>query len=1050
VISRLIAWCASNRLVTLLIVTGLTAAGVWSLRTTPLDAVPDLSEVQVIVFSEWEGRSPDLVEDQVTYPLVTTLLGTPHVSAVRGQSMFGYSFVNVIFEDGTDLYWARSRVLEYLSSATAKLPEGVTPRIGPDATGVGWVYEYALVDRTGRNDLSELQSLQDWTLRYALQALPGVAEVASVGGFQKEYQVDLDPNRLAALGISLGEVMDAVRRSNNDVGGRVLEVSGTEHFVRGRGYVRRVEDLQNVVLASHDGTPVRVRDVGIVQIGPAERRGIAELDGIGQTVGGVVVMRMGENALDVIDRVKARLQELQPTLPKGVEVIPTYDRSELIKASIQTLRHTLIEELVVVALVILIFLLHLRSTLVPVLMLPVAVLLAFIPMRWLGIGSNIMSLGGIAIAIGAMVDAAIIVVENVHKHLEAWEHEGRPGDRNAVVVGALQEVGRPIFFSLLVITLAFLPVFTLEGTEGRLFKPLAWTKTFSMGFAALLSVTLVPAIAALFIRGRIRSEEHNPVSHLLRRAYDPVCRFALRFRWPVIVGAALLVALTIPVVGRLGSEFMPPLNEGTLLYMPTAVAGISDTSAGDALQRQNELLRSFPEVERVFGKAGRFDSPTDPAPLEMFETVVTLKPKSAWPAGEDWDTLIGKLNQAAQFTGMPNVWWMPIQTRTEMLATGVRSPLGIQVLGPNLETIEDVATRVEAALQSVPGTRSAFAERVGGGRYLDFDIDREAASRYGLRIGDVEDAIETAIGGTKVTQTVEGRERYPVRIRYARDFRSSVDDLRRVLVATPSGAQIPLGQLADIRSRNGPSMLRDEGGRLYSYVFADTARPIEDYVQDARRAVAQLVPLPPGTRLDWAGQYRYFERAKARLAVVVPITLLIIFLLLFWNSRNAIEALLVMLAVPFSLVGAFWLLYFLGYNLSVAVWVGIIALAGLDAETGIVMLLYLDLAWRAHRPRTQEEARAAIRAGAVQRIRPKMMTVATILVGLLPILWSQGTGADVMKRIAAPMVGGVVTSAILELLVYPALYSVWRARRLPRDAEAQSLPAFPPRVGTEL
>ena len=1049
-ISRLIAWCASNRLVTLLIVTGLTAAGVWSLRTTPLDAVPDLSEVQVIVFSEWEGRSPDLVEDQVTYPLVTTLLGTPHVSAVRGQSMFGYSFVNVIFEDGTDLYWARSRVLEYLSSATAKLPEGVTPRIGPDATGVGWVYEYALVDRTGRNDLSELQSLQDWTLRYALQALPGVAEVASVGGFQKEYQVDLDPNRLAALGISLGEVMDAVRRSNNDVGGRVLEVSGTEHFVRGRGYVRRVEDLQNVVLASHDGTPVRVRDVGIVQIGPAERRGIAELDGIGQTVGGVVVMRMGENALDVIDRVKARLQELQPTLPKGVEVIPTYDRSELIKASIQTLRHTLIEELVVVALVILIFLLHLRSTLVPVLMLPVAVLLAFIPMRWLGIGSNIMSLGGIAIAIGAMVDAAIIVVENVHKHLEAWEHEGRPGDRNAVVVGALQEVGRPIFFSLLVITLAFLPVFTLEGTEGRLFKPLAWTKTFSMGFAALLSVTLVPAIAALFIRGRIRSEEHNPVSHLLRRAYDPVCRFALRFRWPVIVGAALLVALTIPVVGRLGSEFMPPLNEGTLLYMPTAVAGISDTSAGDALQRQNELLRSFPEVERVFGKAGRFDSPTDPAPLEMFETVVTLKPKSAWPAGEDWDTLIGKLNQAAQFTGMPNVWWMPIQTRTEMLATGVRSPLGIQVLGPNLETIEDVATRVEAALQSVPGTRSAFAERVGGGRYLDFDIDREAASRYGLRIGDVEDAIETAIGGTKVTQTVEGRERYPVRIRYARDFRSSVDDLRRVLVATPSGAQIPLGQLADIRSRNGPSMLRDEGGRLYSYVFADTARPIEDYVQDARRAVAQLVPLPPGTRLDWAGQYRYFERAKARLAVVVPITLLIIFLLLFWNSRNAIEALLVMLAVPFSLVGAFWLLYFLGYNLSVAVWVGIIALAGLDAETGIVMLLYLDLAWRAHRPRTQEEARAAIRAGAVQRIRPKMMTVATILVGLLPILWSQGTGADVMKRIAAPMVGGVVTSAILELLVYPALYSVWRARRLPRDAEAQSLPAFPPRVGTEL
>ena len=1040
-ISRLIAWCAAHRLVTLLVVGALTAAGAWSLRTTPLDALPDLSEVQVIVFSEWDGRSPDLVEDQVTYPLVTTLLGTPHVSSVRGQSMFGYSFVNIIFDEGTDLYWARSRVLEYLSAAAAKLPDGVTPRIGPDATGVGWVYQYALVDRTGGNDLMELQSLQDWTLRYALQALPGVAEVASVGGFQKEYQIDLDPNRLAALGISLREVMEAVRRSNNDVGGRVLEISGTEHFVRGRGYVKRVADLEDVVLSSYQGTPVRVRDVGVVQIGPAERRGIAELDGRGQTVGGVVVMRVGANALEVIERVKARLHEIQPTLPKGVEVVTTYDRSELIKASIGTLRHTLIEELVAVALVILVFLLHVRSTLVPVLMLPVAVLLAFIPMRWMGVGANIMSLGGIAIAIGAMVDAAIIVVENVHKRLEAWEQAGRPGPREVVVVSALQEVGRPIFFSLLVITLAFLPVFTLEGTEGRLFKPLAWTKTFSMGFAALLSVTLVPAVAALFIRGHIRSEEHNPVSRFLVRAYDPVCRFALRFRWPVIVGAALLVAVTVPVVGKLGSEFMPPLNEGTILYMPTSVPGISDTSAGDVLQRQDELLRSFPEVDRVFGKAGRFDSPTDPAPLEMFETVVTLKPKSTWPAGEDWDTLIGKLNQAAQFTGMPNVWWMPIQTRTEMLATGVRSPLGIQVLGPDLQSIEEAGKRVEAALQSVPGTRSAFSERIGGGRYLDFDIDREAAARYGLGVGDVGDAIETAIGGTKVTQTVEGRERYPVRIRYARDFRSTVDDLRRVLVATPSGAQIPLGQLADIRSRNGPSMLRDEGGRLYSYVFADTARPIEDYVQDARRAVAQSVQLPPGTRLEWAGQYRYLERAKGRLAFVVPVTLLVIFLLLFWNSRSATEALLVMLAVPFSLVGAFWLLYVLGYNLSVAVWVGIIALAGLDAETGIVMLLYLDLAWRQRRPRTQEEGLAAIRAGAVQRIRPKMMTVVTILVGLLPILWSQGTGADVMKRIAAPMVGGVVTSALLELLVYPALYAVWRARSLPREVADEPLPS---------
>ena len=1027
-IPRLIAWCASNRWVTLLLVAGLTGVGVWALRTTPLDAVPDLSEVQVIVFSDWEGRSPDLVEDQVTYPLVTTLLGTPRVTSVRGQSMFGSSFVNVIFEEGTDLYWARSRVLEYLSTAAAKLPEGVIPRIGPDATGVGWVFEYALVDRTGRNDLTELQSLQDWHLRYALQALPGVAEVASIGGFGKEYQVDLDPNRLAAFGISLAQVMDAVRRSNNDVGGRVLEISGTEHFVRGRGYVKRVADLENVVLDSREGTPIRIRDVGVVQLGPSERRGIAELDGQGQTVGGVVVMRSGENALDVIARVKARLQELQPSLPRGVEIVPTYDRSELIQASIHTLRRTLTEELVVVALVIAVFLLHVRSTLVPVLVLPVAVLLAFIPMRWMGLGANIMSLGGIAIAIGAMVDAAIIVVENIHKHLERWEQAGRPGERASVVITALQEVGRPIFFSLLVITLAFLPVFTLSGTEGRLFKPLAWTKTFSMGFAALLSVTLVPAVAALLIRGRIRSEDENPVSRFLVRAYDPVCRFALRFRWPVILSAGLLVVLTIPVVGRLGSEFMPPLNEGTLLYMPTAVPGISDTSAGDVLQRQNELLRSFPEVERVFGKAGRFDSPTDPAPLEMFETVVTLKPKSAWPAGMDWDTLVSRLNQAAQFTGMPNVWWMPIQTRTEMLATGVRSPLGIQVLGPDLESIELAATRVEAALQRVPGTRSAFAERIGGGHYLDFDIDRDAASRYGLRVGDVEDAIETAIGGARVTQTIEGRERFPVRVRYARDFRSSVDELRRVLVAAPSGAQIPLGQLSEVRFRTGPAMLRDEGGRLYSYVFADTDRPIADYVADARNAVARSVELPAGTRLEWAGQYRYLERARDRLKLVVPLTLLVIFLLLLWNSRSWVEALLVMLAVPFSLVGAFWLLYLLGYNLSVAVWVGIIALAGLDAETGIVMLLYLDLAWRQHRPRTREEAFAAIRAGAVQRIRPKMMTVVTILVGLLPILWSQGTGADVMKRIAAPMVGGVVTSAALELLVYPALYAVWKAR----------------------
>ncbi len=1030
-IGQVIAWSARHRFVVILLVAMATVAGIWSLRRTPLDAIPDLSDVQVTIYTEWMGRAPDLIEDQVTYPIVTALVGAPHVTAVRGQSMFGMSFVNVIFEDGTDVYWARSRVLEYLSSLTAKLPERVTPQLGPDATGVGWVFEYALVDESGGQSLEQLQSLQDWTLRYALQSVPGVAEVASVGGFTREYQIDVDPNRLRSLRVPLMQVTDAVRRSNGDVGARVLEVSGTEHFVRGRGYVKSVADLEKVVLANEGGTPITVRDVGRVRIGPGQRRGLADLDGKGETVGAVVVMRYGENALDVIDAVKARLAELAPTLPAGVRIVPTYDRSTLIRASIQTLRHTLLEEMAVVAAVILLFLLHVRSTLVPALMLPIAVLLAFVPMAALRLGANIMSLGGIAIAIGAMVDAAIIVVENVHKRLEDWEAAGRAEPRSDVVTRALMEVGRPIFFSLLVITVAFLPVFTLEGTEGRLFRPLAYTKTLSMAWAAILSVTLVPAIAAMFIRGRIRREEENPITRVLVRVYGPACRFALRFRWPIIVAGGLLVAATVPLARRLGTEFMPPLNEGTLLYMPTAVPGMSDTSASDVLQRMDRALKSFPEVERVFGKAGRFSTPTDPAPLEMFETIVQLRPQSAWPAGETWEALVAKLDAAMHFTGMPNVWWMPIQTRTEMLATGVRSPLGIQVLGPDIDGIDQVSRRIEAALRDVPGTRSAFAERIGGGHYLDFDIDRDAAARYGLNVGDVEEAIETAIGGQTVTTTVEGRERYPVTVRYARDFRSTPGDLERVLLATPAGAQIPLGTVARLVSRDGAAMLRDEGGRLYSYVFADTDRPIADYVADARRAVAAHVKLPPGYRLDWAGQFRYLERAKARLAVVIQATLAIIFLLLLANGGSAIEALIVMLAVPFSLVGAFWLLGVLGYNLSVATWVGLIALAGLDAETGIVMLLYLDLAWKERAPRTRAEARQAIYQGAVKRIRPKMMTVTTILAGLIPVLLSQGTGADVMKRIAAPMVGGVVTSALLELLVYPAVYMIWKGRRLP-------------------
>jgi Cu(I)/Ag(I) efflux system membrane protein CusA/SilA len=1029
-IRRVIAWCAINRLATLVLVGLATAGGVLSLRSTALDAIPDLSDVQVIVYTDWPGRSPDLVEDNITYPVIRSLLGAPRVSAVRGQTMFGTSFVTVIFEDHTDLYWARSRVLEKLATLGTQLPAGVSPTLGPDATGIGWVFEYALVDRTGKTGLVELQSLQDWTLRYALQGIPGVAEVASVGGFVKEYQVALDPNRLAAFGVSLAHVSDALRASNADVGGRVLEVGGAEQYVRGRGYIKSRKDLEGVVLAVSEGTPITVADVGRVQLGPAERRGLADLDGEGEVVGGAVIVRPGVNTLEVIEAVKARIQSLHASFPPGVEVVTTYDRSQLIQSSIATLRRTLIEELLVVGLVIFVFLLHLRSTLVPMVLLPAAILLSFIPMRAMGLTANIMSLGGIAIAVGAMVDAAIIVVENVHKRVEAWEAAGRPGHRADVVTRALQEVGRPIFFSLLVITVGFLPVFTLEGTEGRLFAPLAFTKTFAMAFAALLSVTLVPAIAATFIRGRIRNESQNPLTRWLAQAYAPVCHFALRFPKTVIAVAILLIAATVPVVLSLGSEFMPPLNEGTILYMPISVPGMSDAAARDVLQRMDRILKSFPEVDHVFGKAGRFDTATDPAPLSMFETVITLRPPDQWPSGRTWDELVQELDSKLQFPGMPNVWWMPIQTRTEMLATGIRSPLGIQVLGADLDVIDRVGRDIEAALQSVPGTRSAFSERASGGYFLDFDVNRSQAARYGLNVLDVEDSLETALGGRTVTTTVEGRERYPVTVRYARDFRSDANAMRRVRIATSGGSQVALGELATLRWRTGPSMIRDEGGSLAEYVFVDTARPIADYVKDAQAAVTARVSLPPGYRLDWVGQYRYLERAKERLAVVVPVTLVLIFLLLYLNAGSAPEALLVMLAVPFSLVGAFWLLWLLGYNLSVAVWVGLIALAGLDAETGIVMLLYLDIAWRERTPATPEEAKQAVFNGAVKRIRPKIMTVVTILAGLVPILWSAGTGADVMKRIAAPMVGGVVTSALLELAVYPALYLAWKARRL--------------------
>jgi Cu(I)/Ag(I) efflux system membrane protein CusA/SilA len=1039
VIARLIAGSARNPLVTVLLVAALAAWSVYALRGAPLDAIPDLSDVQVIVFTEWPGQSPDLVEDQITYPISSTLLAAPRVQFVRGQSFFGLSFVYVIFEDGTDMYWARSRVLEYLNTATAALPDGVTPTLGPDATGVGWVFEYALVDETGNLDLQQLRSLQDWNLRYALASVPGVAEVASVGGFVKQYQVTVDPNRLLAFGLPLREVVRAVRASNQDVGGRVLEIAGHEHMVRGRGYVRGVEDLENVPLrVSGNGVPVLVKDVAEVTIGPEMRRGIAELDGKGEVVGGIVVMRYGENALRVIDAVKERLAEVERSLPPGVEVVVTYDRSELIRASIATLRRALLEEMTVVSLVIFVFLLHARSALVPVLTLPVAVLLAFIPMYYQRLTVNIMSLGGIIVAIGAMVDGSIIIVENIHKKLADWDAAGRPGDRTGVVIAAMQEVGPSIFFSLLVITVAFMPVFTLEHTEGRLFKPLAFTKTYSMGFASILAVTLTPALAALFIRGRLPATEHGAFNRWLVTAYTPVVHVVVRHRRVVVVIAATLLLLTVPAFLRLGGEFMPPLNEGTILYMPTAPPGMPGTEAAAVLQSMDRVLRTFPEVERVFGKIGRAETPTDPAPLSMVETVVMLKPREDWRPGMTWERLIDEMDAKLQYPGMPNIWWMPVQTRTEMLATGIRSQLGIKVFGDDLPTVEATAVAIERAVADVPGTRSAFAERATGAFFADVKVKRAEAARYGLRVADVNAVVASALGGLVVSQTVEGRERYPINVRYAREFRDDPAALRRIIVPATSGALIPLPQVADITFSTGPDMVRSEDGKLVGFVFVDIGeRPIADYVGEAKEVVAEQVSLPPGIRLEWAGQFTYLERAKEKLAIVVPATLLLVFLLLYLNTGSLIETGIVLLAVPFSLIGAVWLLYLLDYNMSVAVWVGLIALAGLDAETGVVMLLYLTIAHREHRAagrlRSFADLTEAIVEGAAKRIRPKLMTVLTDMIGLLPVMWSTGTGADLMKRIAAPLVGGLATSFLLELTVYPAIFAIWKGREIPPD-----------------
>jgi len=1060
-IDRIIRWCATNRGLVLVIVAALVAIGVWSIRHIAIDALPDLSDTQVIVFSKWD-RSPDIVEDQVTYPITTALLGAPHVKAIRGFSDFGYSYVYVIFDEGTDIYWARSRVLEYLSKVQSQLPQGVETSLGPDATGVGWVFQYALVDTSGQHSLADLRSLQDWHIRYELQSVPGVAEVASVGGFVRQYQITVDPQKLSSYGISLMQVTDAIRKSNNEVGGRLIEWSGAEYMVRAHGYVRNKADLEQIALKAANGTPVRLSDVADVQLGPELRRGIAELDGKGEVAAGVVVMRQGENAMNVIRAVKQRLAQMKPSLPNGVQIITTYDRSQLIEDSIHTLKHELLIEMLIVSLVILVFLWHVPSALIPIFTLPAAVILSFIPMRVFGINANIMSLGGIAVAIGALVDAAVVVVENAHKKLEAWESGGRRGDYKEILITAIQEVGRPSFYSLLVIALSFMPIFALEAQEGQLFKPLAFTKNFSMGIAAILAITLAPAMMLLFIRPgkrKFRSEEKHPVSRVLFRIYGPPAHWVLRHTRVVIALAVLVVFVTIPIYFRLGREFMPPLNEGVILYMPTTLPGISVTEASTLLQKQDALLRQVPEVERVFGKAGRADTSTDPAPLSMMETTVILKPesqwrrkqrwyskwmpsfimplvRSLWPDTMSWDELANDLDQRLQLPGQTNAWTMPIRNRIDMLTTGIRTPVGIKVYGPDLKQIESIGRQLEQIISRVSGTRSVYGERVSGGYFVDFDIDRTAIARYGLTVDDVQQTIMTAIGGENVSTTIEGRERYPINIRYPRELRDEIDKLGRVLVTTPAGAQIPIGQLAALRIVEGPSMIRDENGKLAGYVYidVDTARrDLGSYVDDAKRAVAAQLRMPAGYTMQWSGQYEAMERVRQRMLIVVPLTLFVVAFLIFLNTRSMPKTLIVLLAVPFSAIGAVWLIWALGYNISIAVWVGLIALLGLDAETGIFMLLYLDLAYDAMKPHSREELRDAIYHGAVKRVRPKMMTVACAFFGLVPIMWSTGAGADVMKRIAAPMIGGLFTSFLMELLVYPAIYYRWKVRSCKGD-----------------
>jgi copper/silver efflux system protein len=1036
-IARLIAASARNVMLIMIGTVFAVAAGLYAIFHLSLDAIPDLSDTQVIVYTEYPGQAPQVVEDQVTYPLASAMLTVPKSRVVRGFSYFGVSFVYVIFEDGTDIYWARSRVLEYLNAAARRLPNGVTPTLGPDATGVGWVYQYALLSKD--RSLAELRSLQDWYVRYGLAKAEGVAEIASVGGFVKQYNVVIDPQRLRSFGIPLSKVRDAIRVSNMDVGGRTVELSEFEFVVRGRGYLKGVPDLQKIVLKNDGGTPVLIQDVARVELGPDERRGLTELNGEGEVASGIVLQRFGANALDVIDNVKKRIAELAASLPKGVELQAVYDRSTLIHAAIETLRRTLIEESAIVALVCVVFLLHVRSALVAILMLPVGVLMAFAAMKALGLGSNIMSLGGIAIAIGAMVDAAIVMIENAHKHLERAP-PGKP--RLQILIEAASEVGPALFFSLLIITVSFLPIFTLEAQEGRLFSPLAYTKTFSMAAAALLSVTLVPALMVVFVRGRIIPEHKNPLNRFLIWVYRPVIHAVLKAKTLTILVAVVVLAATLWPLKQLGTEFMPNLNEGTLFYMPTTLPGISITKAAELLQMQDRIIKTFPEVESVFGKAGRASTATDPAPTEMYETVINLKPKADWRAGVTIDSLIAEMDKALQFPGVSNAWTMPIKARIDMLSTGIRTPVGVKVFGTDLAEMERLAREVEQVLKTVPGTSSAYAERVIGGYYLDITPNRDSLARYGLMVGDVQDVISTALGGEAVTTTVEGRERYAVNIRYPRDLRSNPQAIASdVLVSLPNGGTVPLGEVASVRLTRGPTTIRTENGQLAVYIFVDIRdRDLGGYVVDAQKAVAASVSLAPGYYVTWSGQYEYLERAEARLKVVVPVTLLIIFLLLYLNFRTLTETLIVMLSVPFSLVGGLWLLWWLGFNLSVAVAVGFIALAGVAVETGVVMLIYLDHALielKSDRtakglPFTREDLRVAIMSGAVERVRPKMMTVVAIMAGLLPIMWSTGTGSEVMQRIAVPMIGGMISSTLLTLVVIPAIYGLVKGWNLPR------------------